>query len=137
MTLHTNIYQINMMYAHWKKGLITCADSLSLGSVYKLVAKEGNDRLVPTIKVSSDSEKITTPGCKKVYHIVSKKTGKAEGNYIADMSESVHGLERIKLFDPVHTWKQKTVTDFEAMEFRLAILFLLCGTSLWRLENAV
>lgn len=98
--------------------LITAADNPSLGGVYKLVAKEGNDgNYEPTIKISGNPEKITTPGFKTVYRIVDRKTGKAEGDYIALITEEdVQKGERIKLFDPVHTYIHKFVDDYEAIE---------------------
>ncbi|HOV78619.1 MAG TPA: nicotinate phosphoribosyltransferase [Bacillota bacterium] len=96
--------------------LITCADDPALGGIYKLVAKEGNGGYVPVIKISGNPEKITTPGFKTVYRIIDRKTGKSEGDYIADISENVKDRKCIKMFDPVHTWKYKYVTDFDAIE---------------------
>ena len=96
--------------------LITCADDPALGGIYKLVAKENNGEYVPVIKISGNPEKITTPGFKTVYRIVDRGTGKSEGDYIADVCEDVKGMDCIKMFDPVHTWKYKFVTNFEAVE---------------------
>ncbi|NPV74350.1 MAG: nicotinate phosphoribosyltransferase [Pelotomaculum sp.] len=95
--------------------LITCADDPALGGVYKLVAKEENGSYVPVIKISSNPEKIITPGFKTVYRIINKSTGKSEGDYVADVGEDVKGQHRIKMFDPVHTWIYKYVTNFEAV----------------------
>ncbi|MFP3380484.1 nicotinate phosphoribosyltransferase, partial [Bacillus sp. SIMBA_069] len=45
--------------------LITAADQPTLGGVYKLVAREGDDgTFKPTIKISANPEKVTTPGIK-------------------------------------------------------------------------
>ncbi|KEO81378.1 nicotinate phosphoribosyltransferase [Tumebacillus flagellatus] len=97
--------------------LITAADQPSLGGVYKLVAREKDGGYVPTIKISGNPEKITTPGFKTVYRIVNKQTGKAEADYIALVSETdVREGGRIKLFDPVHTYIHKFVTEYEAQE---------------------
>lgn len=97
--------------------LITAADQPSLGGVYKLVAREKEGEYIPTIKISGNPEKITTPGFKTVYRIVNRATGKAEADYIALTSETdVQNGERIKLFDPVHTYIHKFVTDYEAQD---------------------
>lgn len=97
--------------------LITASDNPSLGGVYKIVAKEKDGEYHPTIKISGNPEKITTPGFKTVYRIINNSTGKAEGDYIAHVGETdVRNGERIKLFDPVHTYIHKFVTDYQAEE---------------------
>ncbi|MFP3726444.1 nicotinate phosphoribosyltransferase [Priestia filamentosa] len=96
--------------------LITAADNPALGGVYKLVAKKEGKKEIPVIKISGNPEKVTTPGVKKVYRIVSKYSGKAEGDYIAFMNEDISKVERLKMFDPVHTYLHKFVTDFKAVE---------------------
>ncbi|MNB89793.1 Nicotinate phosphoribosyltransferase pncB2 [compost metagenome] len=96
--------------------LITAADQPSLGGVYKVVARDEDGEWIPTIKISGNPEKVTTPGFKKTYRIISKTSGKAEADYISLINESPENEERIKLFDPVHTWMHKFVTNFEAVE---------------------
>lgn len=96
--------------------LITCADDPALNGVYKLVAKEQNGVYVPSIKISSNPEKVTIPGFKTSYRIINKDTGRAEGDYITMVDEDVRSINQIKMFDPVHTWIYKYVTDFEAEE---------------------
>lgn len=100
--------------------LITAAGNPSLGGVYKIVAKKKGEEYVPVIKLSENEEKITTPGFKTVYRIINKKTGKAEGDYIA-MHDEVLPKENIKLFDPIHTYKSKIVKEFEAVELLVPI----------------
>ena len=96
--------------------LIVAADDPALGGVCKLVAKEKNGEYIPTIKISGNPEKVTTPGLKDIYRIIDKATGKAEGDYIALVGEKVKNRESIKLFDPVYTWIHKLVRDYEARE---------------------
>ncbi|RNB84454.1 nicotinate phosphoribosyltransferase [Brevibacillus fluminis] len=96
--------------------LITAADDPSLGGVYKVVAKEEDGIYIPTIKISGNPEKISTPGKKKLWRIISKRTAKAEGDYLALAEEIVHGKTYLKLFDPVHTYMHKIVSDYEAHE---------------------
>ncbi|MFB7158714.1 nicotinate phosphoribosyltransferase [Lysinibacillus sp. NPDC056232] len=95
--------------------LITAYDQPALGAVYKMVAIENNDgQLEDTIKISANTEKVTTPGLKNVYRIIDRKNGKAEGDYITMHDENPQSEERIKMFHPVHTFVSKFVTNFEA-----------------------
>jgi nicotinate phosphoribosyltransferase len=97
--------------------LITAADDPALGGVYKIVAKEKNGTYEPTIKISGNPEKISTPGFKTLYRIINRKTGKAEADYIALVTETdVREGKPLKLFDPIHTYIQKYVSDYEAIE---------------------
>lgn len=96
--------------------LITAADHPSLGGVYKLVARKEGDDYTPVIKISGNPEKVTTPGLKTVYRIISKETNKAIGDYIAFAHENVKETKKLKMFDPVHTYIQKDVTNFHAEE---------------------
>ncbi|MGF3066580.1 nicotinate phosphoribosyltransferase [Facklamia sp. P12945] len=95
--------------------IITSYDQPALGAVYKLVGIEDDKgEIVPTIKISSNTEKITTPGMKQVWRITRKKDGKVEGDYIALIDERPDLLEELFMFHPVHTYINKTVKDFEA-----------------------
>lgn len=96
--------------------LITAADNPSLGGVYKLVAKKEGNEYKPVIKLSANPEKMTTPGFKNVYRIINNTNQKAEGDYIAFVNEEVGAKDKIKLFDPIHTYLHKFVTNFQAIE---------------------
>ena len=95
--------------------LITAGDQPSLGGVYKLVAREKDGQYVPVIKISGNPEKVTTPGFKAMYRIVSRKTGRAEGDYIALEHEKLNPAEPLKLADPVHPYIFKNVVDYDAV----------------------
>lgn len=96
--------------------LITGGDTPALGGVYKLVAMEEDGELVPRIKISGNPEKITNPGIKDVYRIVSRKTGKAEGDYITlAREEDMQSSAPIRLFNPTHTFIQKKISDYDAI----------------------
>ena len=97
--------------------LITAYDQAALGAVYKLVSIE-NERgeMVDTIKISGNPEKVTTPGLKKVFRIISLKNQKSEGDYITLEDENPQDEARLKMFHPVHTFLKKYVTNFEARE---------------------
>ncbi|TLS50058.1 nicotinate phosphoribosyltransferase [Paenibacillus antri] len=97
--------------------LITAYDQPALGAVYKLIAIEDeHGRMVDTIKISSNPEKVSTPGMKRVFRIVNRDNRMAEGDYIALEHEEPQREARLKMFHPVHTHIAKFVTDFEARE---------------------
>lgn len=95
--------------------LITGGKHPSLGGVYKLVARENTDDLIPVIKLSEDLEKVITPGLKKVYRIINRKTKKSEGDYVALEHETVDE-QPLKMFDPLFPHKFKYVKDYEVVE---------------------
>ncbi|MER2062765.1 MAG: nicotinate phosphoribosyltransferase [Aerococcus urinaeequi] len=95
--------------------LITAFDQPALGAVYKLCAIEDeNGDMVPTMKISSSPEKITTPGEKQIWRITRKKDGKSEGDYITTMNENPNDAESIFMFHPTYTYINKTVRRFNA-----------------------
>lgn len=103
--------------------LITAYDQPALGAVYKIVAIENDQgEMEDTIKISSNTEKVTTPGRKKVYRIIDKENGKAEGDYITMYDEDPQSEERIKMFHPVHTFVSKFVTNFEAKDLHVQVV---------------
>ncbi|MEO3946576.1 nicotinate phosphoribosyltransferase [Gorillibacterium sp. CAU 1737] len=95
--------------------LITGGNQPALGGVYKLVAREKDGEFVPTIKISANPEKITTPGIKNIYRIVSKVSGRAEGDLITLAEGDEPDGSPIHLFNPTHTFIQKKVKDYEAL----------------------
>ena len=96
--------------------LITSRSEPVFGGVYKLVAVEKDGKYIPKIKFSENTEKITTPGYKKVYRLFSSKTGKMVADLIALQEEQIDFSKPITLFDPVHTWKKKTFQDYTVEE---------------------
>lgn len=94
--------------------LITAYDQPALGGVYKLVSIEEDGVMVPTMKISSNAEKVSTPGVKQVWRITRKSDGKSEGDYIALIDERPDQLDSLYMFHPVHTYINKTVTNFDA-----------------------
>jgi len=93
--------------------LITAADNPALGGVYKLVAKVKDELYEPVIKISGNPEKITTPGKKNVYRIISNETGKAEADYIVMHDEVLEGsTEVLMLHDPSHPFIRRKVENY-------------------------
>lgn len=101
--------------------LITSKSEPVFGGVYKLVALEKDNRIIPKIKISENVAKITNPCFKKVYRLFSKDSGMAIADVIALNDETIDESAPYELFDPEHTWKRKTVTDFEAVELLVPI----------------
>ena len=100
--------------------LITARSESVFGGVYKLVAVEdGQGGIIPKIKISENTAKITNPGYKKVYRIFSPD-GKCFADYISLAHEPMHG-QPLELFDPEATWKRQTVTDYTAVELQKPI----------------
>jgi len=68
-----------------------------------------------TIKLSSNAEKVSTPGKKQVWRITSREQGKSEGDYITYDGVDVSGMTEIKMFHPTYTYIKKTVRNFDAV----------------------
>ncbi|WP_150267900.1 nicotinate phosphoribosyltransferase [Paenibacillus tepidiphilus] len=96
--------------------LITASDQPSLGGVYKLVEIESPEGvMIPTIKISSNPEKVSTPGKKEVYRIIGTH-GKALADYISYPEETApRSGARLKLFNPLHPYLKKHVDRYEAL----------------------
>lgn len=90
--------------------LITSYDCPALGGVYKLAAQEENGRLTPRIKISENTSKVTNPGKKQVLRLI--VDGQATADLIALDHEQFDAREPLELFDPVHTYKRKTIHDY-------------------------
>lgn len=103
--------------------LITAYDQPALGAVYKIVSIENSaGEMEDTIKISSTAEKVTTPGRKKLYRIIDRENGKAEGDYITMHDEDPASEKRLKMFHPVHTFVSKFVTNFEARNLHAKVI---------------
>ncbi|MEH7306692.1 nicotinate phosphoribosyltransferase [Neobacillus drentensis] len=101
--------------------LITAYDQAALGAVYKIVSIEGdNGKMEDTIKISSNPEKVTTPGLKRIYRIINNTNNHAEGDYIA-LAEERLPEKRLRMFHPTHTFMNKVVTNFTAKELHARI----------------
>ncbi|MCG7407398.1 nicotinate phosphoribosyltransferase [Paenibacillus sp. ACRRX] len=93
--------------------LITASDQPALGGVYKLVEREIDGKMEPTIKISANPEKVSYPGKKDVYRIIHPKKKKAIADYICLATEDdVERQARLKLFDPLHPYMHKHVDHY-------------------------
>ena len=103
------------------ENLITSKSEPVFGGVYKLVAVEENGEVMPRIKVSENIEKITNPCYKKVLRIYDKKTNKAIADLLTLPDEVIDETKPYELFDPIHTWKRKTIDNFYIKELQVPI----------------
>ena len=102
--------------------LITAKSEPVFGGVYKLAAVENDDGdVVPKIKISENTGKITNPHFKKLYRFFGNDTGKAIADYLCVYDETVDDSGEMEIFDPDATWKTKNVYDFTAKELMVPI----------------
>ncbi len=99
--------------------LITAKDCPALGGVYKLSAEYRDGYYEPRIKVSENPSKVTNPGKKKVIRLY--VDGMASADLIMLEDEPLPSGEGLTLFDPIHTYKQKVVTDYTVRELLVPI----------------
>ncbi|WP_294401418.1 nicotinate phosphoribosyltransferase [uncultured Clostridium sp.] len=101
--------------------LITAKSEPVFGGVYKLVALENDNEIIPKIKISENDEKITNPGFKKIIRLFDKNTHKALADLIALRDEKINESEPLVLFNPVHTWKRKKFSNYYVKELQVPI----------------
>ncbi len=93
------------------ENLITSRSNPVLGGVYKVVAYENGDDIIPVIKLSDNITKITNPGLKRLVRFYDNDTHKAIADLIC-LADEVIPLDQYTLFDPDFPWKTKTITNY-------------------------
>ena len=101
--------------------LITASSEAVFGGVYKLSAVEKDGGIIPKIKISENIAKITLPGVKIPWRLYDRDTGKAIADVITLCNEKIDSTEPYEIFDPVHTWKRKIVTNFIAKKLQVKV----------------
>ena len=102
--------------------LITSKSSPVFGGVYKLVAVEGeNGEIVPKIKISENTAKITNPHYKKIYRLYAKESGKAIADLMCIHDEKLDFSKPLEIFDPEATWKRKVLIDYTARKLHVPV----------------
>lgn len=94
--------------------LITSKSSPVFGGVYKLVAVEDENEIIPKIKISENTAKITNPHFKKLYRLFDKESKKALADELCVYNEVIDDTKPHTIFDPEATWKTKTLNNFYA-----------------------
>jgi nicotinate phosphoribosyltransferase len=101
--------------------LITSHSNPVFGGVYKLAGTEdGDGNVIPKIKISNNTVKITTPGFKKVYRLFDR-SGMAIADLVCLHDETVDTSKPLTLTDPEARWKRKTISGFTARELLVPI----------------
>ncbi|MBS4955847.1 nicotinate phosphoribosyltransferase [Clostridium sp.] len=101
--------------------LITAKSEPVFGGVYKLVAVEEKNNIVPRIKLSENIEKVTNPGYKTVWRLFDKENNKAIADVLTLGNEIIDDSKDYEIFDPIHTWKRKVVTNYYAKKIQVPI----------------
>ena len=102
--------------------LITASSEAVFGGVYKMAAIEDeNGKLIPKIKLSENTSKITLPGFKQCWRLFDRESGKAIADVITLRDEKIDDTGEYDLFDPEFTWKRKTVSGFIARPLQVPI----------------
>jgi nicotinate phosphoribosyltransferase len=101
--------------------LITAKSQPVFGGVYKLTTIEKNGEIIPTIKVSENVGKITTPGFKQVYRLFDRSSHKAMADVITLHDEIIDDTKPYEIFHPLFTWKRKTLKNFYAKKLLVKI----------------
>ena len=101
--------------------LITASSEAVFGGVYKLSAIEKDGQVIPKIKISENTAKITLPGIKIPWRLYDRDTGKAIADVITLNHEKIDSSEPYEIFDPVHTWKRKVVTNYVAKKLQVKV----------------
>lgn len=114
--------------------LITSKDCPAFGGVYKLAGVEVDGKLVPKIKLSENSIKITNPGDKTVYRIYDKKTNKAVADLIA-LKDEVLPEGDLTIFDPINTWKKTTLKEGTYIVKEILVPIFLNGECVYKLPT--
>ena len=65
--------------------------------------------MIPKIKLSENTEKVTNPGDKTIFRIYEKESGKLKADLICLVGETFNPEKKLKLFDPIETWKKTTL----------------------------
>lgn len=101
--------------------LITSRSEPVFGGVYKLAALEKDGEIIPKIKISENTTKITNPGFKEVFRLYSNESGEAVADVIGLRGEEIDETQPYEIFDPDHTWKRKKLTDFHVRKLMVQL----------------
>ena len=101
------------------ENMITSKSAPVFGGVYKMAAVEKDGKIIPKIKISENTEKITNPGYKKVYRLIEKETQKALGDIIMFANEKINVNDDLTIYSQFDKWLNKTLPAGEFEYFEL------------------
>ena len=100
--------------------LVTGGTEAAFGGVYKLSAKEIDDKYIPTIKVSNNAIKTTNPGIKQVYRFFDKN-GSAAVDLIALDEEKISKGRPYTFYHPMYFHDNFTLDNYSSIKPMLSI----------------
>ena len=101
--------------------LITSRSEPVFGGVYKLSAVEEDGKIIPKIKLSENTSKITNPDFKTLWRLYDNFSGMAVADVITCADEEIVSGKPYELFDPEFTYKRKTVVNFTAKKLQVQL----------------
>lgn len=102
--------------------LITSKSEPVFGGVYKLAGVEDdNGNIVPKIKVSENTTKITNPGFKRIVRFYDKDSGKAIADELRLREEGMPEEDGHVIFDQNATWKTKELNNYTMRELQVPV----------------
>lgn len=115
----------NLIIQGAKFDMLGVGDNISkpegrMGCVYKEVALNINGELMPKIKLSNDTIKITNPGFKKVYRAYDNKTGYAIADII-ELNPKLLNQKELLIIDPSNPNNKRVINDFTLVPLQKTI----------------
>jgi nicotinate phosphoribosyltransferase len=101
------------------ENMITSKSAPVFGGVYKMAAVERDGKIIPKIKISENTEKITNPGYKKVYRLIEKETNKAIADLITFADEIIDPDDDLTIYSQLDKWLNKTLPAGEFKFYEL------------------
>ncbi|MGN1036893.1 MAG: nicotinate phosphoribosyltransferase, partial [Ruminococcus sp.] len=101
--------------------LVTSKSEPVFGGVYKLSAVEENGEIIPKIKLSENTSKITNPSYKELWRLFDNSTGMAIADVITVAGEVIDDTKPYVIFNPEQTYKRKTLTNFTAKKLQVQL----------------
>jgi len=102
------------------ENLITAKSEPVFGGVYKLAAIEKDGELIPKVKISENTIKVTNPSFKKIYRFYDNTTGNAIADVIT-LHDEIIPKDNYVIFDPENPWKKKNLTNYTVVELQQQI----------------
>ena len=99
------------------ENLITSKSWPVFGGVYKLVAIEKDNQIIPKIKISDNKEKVTNPHFKHIFRLYDKTNNKLIADILCIYDEE-KPKQHLFLNHPEKSWVQKEIKNFKAVNIR-------------------
>lgn len=101
--------------------LITAKSDPVFGAVYKIAAVKKGDTVIPKIKISETTEKITNPGEKEIYRIYDEN-GSAIADLITKKGEELDLSQPYRYVDPKKPWKNRMFENCTAKKLQVPMI---------------